>query len=59
MPTCIEMEIYPHIEDKITKKFAANLERSLMKIADKYVSRPVYEREQEGLQMKIADSAES
>ena len=59
MPTCIEMEIYPHIEDKITKKFAANLERAFMKIADKYVSRPVYEREQEAVQARIADSSES
>jgi len=47
MPTCIEMEIYPHIEDKVTKKFTANLERSLMRLAEKYVSRPVFDQKHE------------
>ena len=51
-PTCIEQEIYPHIEDKILKKINKDIDRKLAPLSDKYVAHKVFEAKNE--QMKGA-----
>jgi len=38
MPTCIEMEIYAHVEDRISKKMSGVIDRKIRAATDKCVS---------------------
>ena len=62
-PTCIELEIFPHIEERIVKTLTATITWKLQqltdRIEDKYVAKAVFETGIEDVKKAIEDNADA